>query len=409
MLQQKPAPSRFIGLDVHKHYLVAYGVDAELNPVLGPRRVPLMDLDHWREHSLTHGDALALEMTTNALDLYDELAPHVHSVTIVHPPHVALITRAQVMNDKRAAAILARLHCKGLLVGIWIPPHAVRELRALVTQRSKMVRLGTQARNRLHAALHRHHLLPPEGPLFTSERRDWWLNLPLSEMERVRLRSDLDTLAFAQQQQADLEKSLGRVAAQDERVPLLIQGAGIGLLTAMTVLAAIGDITRFPSACRLVGYAGFGTRVHDSGLTNRSGRITKAGRRELRTAMVEAAQVAANTSPHWQAELARLEPRMGRNKAIVAIARKMLVVVWHTLTEQSADRHISPERLAWRLLSHAYRLGRANRPEGQTPAAYVREQLDRLGVGQDLTFIQRGRQTIALPPSSLAIEARASS
>ena len=51
---------------------------------------------------------------------------------VVHPPHVALITRSQVMNDKIAASILARLLAKGLLVGIWIPPQEVRELRGLV-------------------------------------------------------------------------------------------------------------------------------------------------------------------------------------------------------------------------------------------------------------------------------------
>ena len=87
-------------------------------------------------------------------------------------------------------------------------------------------------------------------------------------------------------------------------------------------------------------------RVHDSGMTNRSGKITKAGRRDLRTAMVEAAQSAANTHPHWKAELVRLEPRLGRNEAIVTIARKLLVAVWHILEEGEADRYAEPEQVA---------------------------------------------------------------
>ena len=66
-------------------------------------------------------------VTTNTWQLYDELRPHVHSVTVVHPPHVALITRAQVMTDKIAAFTLAKLHAKGLLVGIWVPPEQVRD------------------------------------------------------------------------------------------------------------------------------------------------------------------------------------------------------------------------------------------------------------------------------------------
>ncbi len=60
------------------------------------------------------------------------------SLTVVHPPHVALITRSQVMNDKIAASILARLLAKGLRVGIWVPPQEVRELRGLVAQRQKI-------------------------------------------------------------------------------------------------------------------------------------------------------------------------------------------------------------------------------------------------------------------------------
>ena len=92
-------------------------------------------------------------------------------MTVVHPPHVALITRSQVMNDKIAASILARLLAKGLLVGIWVPPQEIREARGLVAQRQKMVRLATQAKNRLHAVIQTHHLVPPEGNPFADAQQ----------------------------------------------------------------------------------------------------------------------------------------------------------------------------------------------------------------------------------------------
>jgi len=183
-----------------------------------------------------------------------------------------------------------------------------------------------------------------------------------------------------------------------------VQIPGIAWLTALTLLAAIGDISRFPSAKHLVGYAGLGARVHDSGQTRRSGRITKAGRRDIRAAMVEAAHTASRTHAHWREELARLEPRLSRNKAIVAIARKLLVTVWHVLTEGCADRFADPEQVARKLLKHAHQLGRKHRPKGQTPAQYVREQLDRLGQGADVTAIRWGSRTIPLPPSRLGTE-----
>jgi transposase len=402
MSQNKAPPTRFIGLDVHKHYLVAIGVDIELNQVLGPQRVQLSRLDKWMKKTLTRQDAVVLEMTTNAFQLHDDLLPYVHSVTLVHPPHVKLITRAQVITDKIAARILAQLHAVGLLPPVWVPPQEVRDHRALLAQRSKMVRLRTQAKNRLHAVLHRHHILPREGGLFTPKARAWWLDLPITLLERVRVQSDLDTLAFAQSQIDCLEKTMVKLAAEDERVILLVQLPGISIVTALTLLAAIGRISRFPSSKHLVGYAGLGARVHDSGQTRRTGRITKAGRRDIRAAMVEAAWSAARVHPHWAREFSRLEGRIGRKKAIVAIARKLLVSVWHVLSKECADRFAEPERLAYKLMQHAYRLGKANRPAGQSTGEYVRRQLDRLGLGADLAAIQWGRRTIPLPPSQLA-------
>ncbi len=391
---------RFIGLDVHKHYLVAIGVNTAKEQVFGPARADLLALDAWAHKHLRPTDGVVIEMTTNTWQVYEELTPFVHSVIVVHPPHVALVTRAQVMTDKIAALQLARLYAAGLLVPLWVPPLAVRELRALLAQRRLQVRLATQAKNRLHAVLQRHHFAPPEGDPFAPAQQAWWQALPVTPIEKVRLQSDLATLAFANQQKEVCEEMLVQLAAQDERLPLLIQLPGVSLIVGLTVLAAIGDIARFAAAAKLVGYAGLGARVHDSGLTRTTGRITKAGRRELRAVLVEAAQVAANTHPYWKAELARLEPRLGRHKAIVALARKLLVVIWHVLTDQVADRHAEPERVARKLMQHAYRLGKRNRRAGQRTAAYVREQLDRLDVGAELTQINWGKRTIPLLPSS---------
>jgi len=393
-------PTRFIGLDLHKHYLIALAVDAAGEQTGGPWRVTLDHLDDWARAHLTRLDAVAVEITTNTYAVYDALSPLVHSVTVVHPPHLALITRVPVKTDNRAALVLAQFLAKGMLSPLWIPPQAVREQRATVAQRAKFTRLSTQAKNRLHAVLHRHHLpLPDEGSPFSPANRAWWQQLPVSASEQARLQADLATLDFAEQQIARLTTALASDGAQDERLPLLIQLPGFSLITGVTVLAAIGDIGRFEDAKHLVGYSGLGAGVHASGQLYRTGRITKAGRRDLRTALVEAAQTAANTDPHWQAELARLEPRLGRNKTIVAIARKLLIAVWHVLTEQRADRFADPARVARKLLNYTYKAGRVNRRPGQSTAAYVREQLDRLQLGVDLESIAHGKRSVPLPPS----------
>jgi transposase len=305
------------------------------------------------------------------------------------------------MNDKIAASILARLLAKGLLVGVWVPPQEIRELRGLVAQRKKMTGLATQAKNRLHAVLQRHHLLPPAGNPFHGSQQEWWLALPLGTLEKVNVLSDLETLRFAQAQQVRLTSIMEEIANQNEQVTRLLQLPGFGVVTAVTVWAAIGDIQRFEDAQHLVGYAGLGTKVHDSGTTSRSGRITKAGRRDSRGVLTEAAQVAANSHPHWKAELARLQPRLGRNKAIVAIARKLLVAVWYILAQHKTDRFAQPQAIAQKFLKFAYQIGKENRPKGQSAAQFVRQRLDVLELGQELTGIAWGsKKPIPLPPST---------
>jgi len=397
----KDSGKRYIGLDVHKYYLIAIGVDDELNVVLPARRVELSHLDSWMKKTLTKQDGVVLEMTTNTWQLYDELCVHAGSVLVVHPPHVALITRSQVMNDKIAASILARLLAKGLLVGVWVPPQEIRELRGLVAQRKKMTGLATQAKNRLHAVLQRHHGVLPKGNPFGTSNKEWWQLLPLGKLEKLNLQSDLETLQFAEKQVKRMTSMMEEIANQNEQVTRLLQLPGFGVVTAVTVWAAIGDIQRFEDAQHLVGYAGLGMRVHDSGMTMRSGKITKAGRRDLRTVLIEAANVVANSHPHWKAELARLEPRLGRNKAIVAIARKLLVAVWYILAQHKTDRFVQPEAIAQKFLKFAYQLGKENRPQGQSAAQFVRQRLDALQLGQELTSIAWGsKKPIPLPPST---------
>jgi len=307
-----------------------------------------------------------------------------------------------VMTDNIAALKLARLHAAGMIPPLWIPPPEVRELRALLAHRRLQVRLATQAKNRLHAVLHRHHLALPQGDLFAPAQRAWWQRLNVSAVERTRIASDLATLDFATEQKKACEETLTTLAAPEERLPLLLQLSGFSLINSLTMLAAIGDITRFGHAEQLVGYAGLGARVHDSGMTTRTGKITKAGRRELRAALVEAAQVAVLHHPHWRAELARLEPRLGRNKAIVAIARKLLVAVWHVLREASADKHADPVQVARKLMQHTHRLGKKNRRAGERATDYVRTQLDRLGLGAEVTELRWSRtRVLKLPPSTL--------
>ena len=393
---------RFFGLDIHKDYALTFAVDADLGPVYGPVTVTWERFDAWINKTLTPTDAVVIEMTTNAWETHDHLLPHVHSVTIVHPPSVKLITAAPVMTDKKACEALAMLLAAGLLRPVWVPDAKHREWRQLVATRYDRVVETVQAQNRLHAILHRHQLQGPAGKkLFSASQRDWWLNLPLSPVEKLAVRQALDTLAFSQKHIAEIEAVMAQELLADERMPYLLQLPGIGVVGGMTILAALGPIDRFPDDRNVVGYAGLGGRVHISGKKSWTGAITKEGRIDLRATLISAAQIAKRTHPYWKQVFGRLAPRIGKPKAVVAIARQLLVSIWHILKKHEADQHADASVVAKSFLSLAYdSVGARHLPDGQTAPEFVRRNLDVLQIGKDLQRVKRSRHEILLPPST---------
>lgn len=183
-----PSPAtRFVALDVHRQYLVVGAVDIQQQVVLSPRRFGFAAFTEWASIHFTHADAVVLEATSNAWLLYDQLQPLVAEVVVAHPQAVKLIAAARVQTDSRDTIKLASLLAANLIPAVWVPPQEVRELRALVTHRNRLVQQRTQAANRLHSVLHRHNLEPPPGQPFALHQRDWWLglDLPLAEQLRV--------------------------------------------------------------------------------------------------------------------------------------------------------------------------------------------------------------------------------
>ena len=170
-----------------------------------------------------------------------------------------------------------------------------------------------------------------------------------------------------------------------------MQLPGVGLYTGMTILAAIGDIQRFPTPQQLVGYAGLGARVRSSGDTHRTGKISKRGRRELRTALIASAWVAVRWSDYWGLLFAQLARRIGKQKAITAIARKLLVVIWHVWTKQEVDRHADAQAVARSFMTWASQHHLAH-SQGLHRLEFVKQRLRLLDIhGKVSSFRANGR------------------
>lgn len=310
-----------------------------------------------------------------------------------------MIAQSRVKTDGRDALALAKLLAAELVPTVWVPPLQVRELRLLVAQRQRLVKQRTQSKNRLQAILMTHHILPPAGETFSLKNQGWWETLEVSASTKLMIAQELAQLQNLQPLIAQAEEELIKLSNSQQwanQSVFLLQLPGIGILTAMVILSAIGEVSRFPTAKQLVGYSGLGASIHSSGQITRKGGITKEGRRELRTALVEAAWSAVEHDEFWKKLFERLSGRIGKGKAIVAVARKLLVVIWHVLSEEVADRQAIEERVTSKLLRWGYKLRTNGRKELPNPT-FARMKLNWLGLGAKLSTLEWYGRHITLP------------
>jgi transposase len=380
---------RYVALDIHKKYSVIGGVDREGRVVLHAVRVEHVDLEGWLKKNLRGSDHVVFESTTNAWHVYDVLEPLVEHVVVANPAKVKQIANARVKTDVRDTFILARLLAANLVPDVWVPPVHVREMRQLLSQRRQLVETHTQIVNRMHSVAHRHHLQHERGKRFNEKNTLWQKDKRLSRVEQFQLELEMENRAYIEKQISRIGKEVAKMSHQKpwaDSMTYIMQLPGFGVITAMTVLAAIGEIQRFGSARHLASYSGLTGGLDQSGTKLVQKGITKEGRKELRWAMVEVAQRAVKCDPRWTRKFQEMEKRMHRNQAIVAVARQLLELVWYVLTRRQPYRHFSQERIAYKYLTWAWQMDEAAR-DGLTRQQFARYYMMRLGIGHDLTRI----------------------
>lgn len=390
---------RFIGIDIHKRHVVVAAVDQQQNVLLSPKKISNQRFASWAHKHLQPGDQVALEATSNSWTYHDQLEPMVKDVVVANSYKLKLISASSAKTDKHDALVLAKLLAANLLPTVWVPPQHVRDLRNMTQHRWQLIQKRTAAKNRLHAILHQHNIHIPTGSPFQSSRKDWWHNLAISPVEQLQIKHYWLTIQHCNDLLQETEASIAQLSVSDdwrEDMTFLIQLPGIGLYTGMTILAAIGDIRRFSSPRKLSGYAGLGARVWATGNTVRTGKITKQGRKELRTALISSAWVAVRFSDYWRNRFQALAKSIGTNKAITAIARKILIVIWHVLTKRQADRFADGQAVARSILGWCS-LHHLARSQGLRRVDFVRQCLNQLGLFHKVSSFRANGRTYYLP------------
>jgi transposase len=385
--------ARFFGIDTHKKYVMVAAVNIDQEIILKPTRVSMAKLPEWAAEQLTADDQVVLEVSGNTWSMVDLLSQHAGQVVAANPYKTKLIAEAQIKNDKVDATALAKLLAARFIPEVWVPDAEVREQRSLATHRATLQKQSTQVKNRLHHVLHRHNLHCPEKSLFSPAGREWLLAQSLPQTDQLQIRHLLRQLDVLQEDLDETDRLMAQQASQDPRVARLMQISGISYTIAYTALAIIGDIHRFPAPDKLPAYAGLVPRQHQSGDSDFHGSITKAGSPLLRWLMVEAARAAIRWDPHWRKIYNRIARRRGSSIAVVAVARRLLVLVWHLLSKNDIYYYLQPQTFVNKLQNWAYRIGRAHLPAAST-RDFVHQQLSNLGLNhlaQSLTRNQNGK------------------
>lgn len=257
-------------------------------------------------------------------------------VHIAHPQKVRLIAQRNAKHDAGDAKMLAELLRSGFFPEAYRVSDEIYHLRTMLRERNFIIKLRTSAKNRLHgiATTQGLHHIKGGNPL-QKKGKDGIMrsdNVVLKELHQLIEVLDMRMIPFDQFVEEEVRN---HPVAQ-----LLMTMPGVGKITALTVVAEVGDFSRFSSGEKLTNFAGLVPRQRSSGTTVKFGSITNAGSPLLRSAMVETAmRIRKESAPELYEFIERLKPSCGAKRARVALGRKMLAIMWVMVKKNTPYQH----------------------------------------------------------------------
>lgn len=351
------------GLDVHKEFIqvCALGADGRRDREF---RIggTAAEIESFAE-TLGPEDAVALEATFHSWSIHRILKRHAGRVVVGNPLATKAIAHARIKTDKVDAHTLAQLLRADYLPAVEMPDEATWARRQLLSHRQLLVKHQRSLKNTIHAVFNRLLLPRPEGDPFSRKNRSWMRAEPLPETERLLVDNALELLEQTEVRVAAVDERLLKLASVEASAKLLVTVPGVNVTVAMALLATIGDVRRFPTPGQLSAYFGLVPRLSQSAGRCHHGSITKAGSSTARSLAIEAAQVVARSGSPLSATYWRVRRKRGHNVAVTALARKLIVVVWHLLQHGEPYRYAPPTRTRFKLR----RLERERRRVSQVP------------------------------------------
>jgi len=262
--------------------------------------------------------------------LYDRLLGYGADCVVTPPSLIPMEYGNRVKTDRRDSRKLAHFLSKGMLKRVWVPSKEERYHRQVTRRRRQLIRDRVRIQNRIKSELQCYGL-------DIGETNQNWSNVYVANLRRIRFRNrwmqqsfnrlleQYDFLCDQVKKQTKLLKELSKTERYRERVEILQSVPGIGLIVAMEILLELQDVSRFRRAEQIAAYVGLTPSQYSSADKIRMGRITGIGKNSLRSALVEASWKLIKKDGVMQEKYERIKARSGAKRAIVAIARTLLV------------------------------------------------------------------------------------
>jgi len=265
-------------------------------------------------------------------DLIQNLGIDVH---LANPLKIKAIASTRIKTDKIDANVLCDLLRTNFLPEAYFSPMEVRSWKEMVRFRASLINIRTQVKNKVFAIISKNGLSFYATRLFGKAGRRWLKSLRLPNQFQISLDRYIELVEYLDQLVEEADKEIKSAISDNKQAMLLTSIPAVSYVSALTIVAEIGDIKRFPSSKKLMSYAGLVPSTYASGETVRHGRITKRGSRWLRWTMIEIAQrqILCKKKQGFGWYYMKIRQRKGSSTAAVATARKLLAVVFRLLKD----------------------------------------------------------------------------
>ena len=276
---------------------------------------------------------VAIESTGYAIWFHALMHRLGHTLVVGDAAKIRASVVRKTKTDRRDARHILTLLAEDRFPAVWVPDPTIRDLRALIAHRMRLVRLRTMLRNGVHA-IALNYRLALGSSLFTRRGLGALRGLPLPRHTAQRRDESLELLTWLDTHIAQLDAQIAIVAAADPAACRLMTHPGVGPLTALATILVLGPVKRFPSSKHVVSYVGLAPAIASSAGKHHLGGITKQGNRLLRYILGQAGQVAVRRDLELKRLYYRVLNRRGKARAKVAVARVLLVRLYIMCRDQ---------------------------------------------------------------------------